>query len=846
MTSCDVFSILYIGSSTKLQPNTMLSAHPWKSSGQSYSSHLHGMLAWSTRENHLPLLRLTLEQGHAHDIWDKPYIADGLPALHVAARLNHTDAVAVLSAKCRGNMTDWQGRTPVWYASEKGHIGAVIQLVAMVNKIKFDKVNQLATSLNRPDNEGITPLGIAAQNGHTNVVGWLLTNAKANVNGAGHSQIAPLHLAAARGRYEVVQELISEGAKYNQAQDRLRVSPLHAAAYNGHADVVCSLLRSLPGVDVNLPDASQLETALHYAVHNGHADVVKDLLKHGADPNVESLSGSDPALRFAGVTGGSRTVNVFTCQDLLDPLSRMQGPIRSYQTQHSKTVTEMSMISGIRPLYIAVLAGHLECVQSLLKHPRIEINYQGPGARSALECVIHECCKLEKPHEKLDCAPIKILDILLADPRVDPNQPSTLEEPPLVYAIISQCLWVVRRLLTHRAINPNLLDINGRTLLHVAIEIGQQEIAELLLHLHQDKIKVNAQDGDGNTPLHIAASHGLHLIVKLLLEHGDVLVNLRSEGKDSPLSRAVEQSQALCVAMLLNHSYIDVNVAGGQNDGTPLHVVAGLGDDDEMLSIAELLLGRNDINLNSRDNLGDTPLSTAASRGNLMLVTLLLEWDGVDVNCRNHNGYTPLGYAAFENRFLIVEQLLNYPNINVNLGNKVYPLSSALDAIVDGKGDESVKALLGHPSNWIGMPDQYVLCRVIELGMEHFAVFEQLLERGDVNINQRNHEGREPLMVAAACLGGGREEYVKRLLDAGADTWSGYRFGLRNAMSLAHVGGDRQTTELIWTRHRQDERVNRLKGRTIDRERADAACEGGLHSEGLTRYSSHGDARMSK
>ena len=54
----------------------------------------------------------------------------------------------------------------------------------------------------------------------------------------------------------------------------------------------------------------------------------------------------------------------------------------------------------------------------------------------------------------------------------------------------------------------------------------------------------------------------------------------------------------------------------------------------------ELLLGRDDIDVNSRSNSGRTPLSWAAERGREAVVRLLLDRGDVDVNSKD-TGYRP-------------------------------------------------------------------------------------------------------------------------------------------------------------------------------------------------------------
>ena len=60
----------------------------------------------------------------------------------------------------------------------------------------------------------------------------------------------------------------------------------------------------------------------------------------------------------------------------------------------------------------------------------------------------------------------------------------------------------------------------------------------------------------------------------------------------------------------------------------------------------KLLLEREDVNPNTPNSNGRTPLSFAAERGLEGLVKLLLEREDVDPDSPNTNGRTPLSFAA--------------------------------------------------------------------------------------------------------------------------------------------------------------------------------------------------------
>jgi ankyrin repeat protein len=61
----------------------------------------------------------------------------------------------------------------------------------------------------------------------------------------------------------------------------------------------------------------------------------------------------------------------------------------------------------------------------------------------------------------------------------------------------------------------------------------------------------------------------------------------------------------------------------------------------------KLFLSRNDVNPETRDNCGRTPLSHAAEEGSEAVVKFLLSRNDVDPDSKDNNGRTPLSWTAW-------------------------------------------------------------------------------------------------------------------------------------------------------------------------------------------------------
>lgn len=205
--------------------------------------------------------------------------ADGMTALHWAARKNDTDTVRLLlEAGATGTVTNRYGITPLSLACQNGN-GAIVELLLAAG-----------ADPNGHQRGGETVLMTAARTGQVAPVQALLKRG-ADVNARERRGQTALMWAAAEGHAEVVELLIQSGADYRTPLEG-GFTPLFFAVREGRADVVKVLLKA--GVDVN--EAMQPKrragrgpqpgmTPLLMAVENGHLELAIDLVKAGADPN---------------------------------------------------------------------------------------------------------------------------------------------------------------------------------------------------------------------------------------------------------------------------------------------------------------------------------------------------------------------------------------------------------------------------------------------------------------------------------------------------------------------------------------------------------------------------------
>ena len=207
-----------------------------------------------------------------------------IPPLLVA--IDDADLAAVrhmLAIGADPNEADGEGRTPLTVASMGGPVEMIQALLAAGARV------DLAAS------DGWTPLMFAARTGNVAGVKTLLAAKPApnsgallaaadgesieildaliasglDVNAAGSDGLTPLHLAARDGHVEVVLLLLEKGTDIDPFSTE-RLTPLMLAADNGHAAVARLLLDR--GADTELSSLGQRK-ACDYARIAGHTEI---------------------------------------------------------------------------------------------------------------------------------------------------------------------------------------------------------------------------------------------------------------------------------------------------------------------------------------------------------------------------------------------------------------------------------------------------------------------------------------------------------------------------------------------------------------------------------------------
>ncbi|XP_068806381.1 nuclear factor NF-kappa-B p100 subunit isoform X2 [Struthio camelus] len=219
-------------------------------------------------------------------------------------------------------------------------------------------------------------------------------------------------------------------------------------------------------------------------------------------------------------------------------------------------------------------------------------------------------------------------------------------DTPLHLAIIHEKTAVIKQLIEVIVTIPNQQIINvannlQQTPLHLAVITKQPHVVQLLLQARADPTLL---DRYGNSLLHLALQAGDEEMLRTLLAHlgsaAPYLLCLPNFHGLLPVHLAVKAKSLACLDLLVRKG-ADVNAVERQGGRTPLHLAVEM----ENLNMATYLVKKLGADVNSRTFAGNTPLHLAAGLGSPTLAKLLLK-AGADVLCENDEPVSPSSSEA--------------------------------------------------------------------------------------------------------------------------------------------------------------------------------------------------------
>ncbi|NWH80756.1 ASB3 protein, partial [Piaya cayana] len=310
----------------------------------------------AVREGNVKMLRKLIKQGYSVDVQDNR----GWMPIHEAAAHNVSECLRVLvhaaSSDDYINSKTFDGLSALHLSARHGSLESLHVLL------------EAGADPNQVTTEETTALFLAVENGHTDIIKFLIQHG-ANVKGP-HSWSGwnSLHEASFQGYTEIMKILLEKGA-CKECKDNFGITPLFVAAQYGKLESLRLLVSH--GAEVNC-QAKDKATPLLIAAQEGHTECVELLLSKGADPNLYCNNDNWQLPIHAAAQMGHKRI-----LELLIPITD-----RICDKGEGK----------VSPVYSAVYGGNKECLEMLLREG------YSPDAQECLkfDCISPMCMVFQK------------------------------------------------------------------------------------------------------------------------------------------------------------------------------------------------------------------------------------------------------------------------------------------------------------------------------------------------------------------------------------------------------------------------------------------------------------------
>ncbi len=597
------------------------------------------VLHYAALHNHPALLELFIRKGARLDARDETNQAP----IHVSiTHGNYNIAKQLIQAGADADARNGSGSTPLHLAVQSENSLEIISFL-LTNGADIDSLN-----LN-----GDSPLHLAAEPGTDPKTVSLLLSSGANPDSRDRIGNTPIMLALAKNNRPAVENLLLYQAdlyarNYNEITPMIRAlmkglpvvewfykpsmnetidvtgnTPLHIAVMNG-ADIAVVQFIIKAGAAPNRKNLLG-DTALHTAVAANFADAAVMLITYGADPFLPNNQGKSPTV-LAFEKGTTAASWIITTENLEHKDSNGNTPlhmaaawdfpeITSYLINQGADTNQHNR-EGLTPLHSAVKNNSIKVCQ-ILTNNGAEIDSRDSYGNTPLHTAIN--------WEASQTA--KFLLLRGADVRLRNLSGNT----PLHTAVLQRDEESVKMLAEFGAM-LEARDNMGMTPLILAARRNYWEISELLISLGAD---YNTRDNRGNTPLHEAVRNRNKQICQLLIKQGAAVFAENRYG-DTPIGLAFQAGLEVADWFLGTPSIS----ARDDKGNTLLHTAIQQNASEQIIS----LLIQKQVDIDSRNNLINTPLHTAFISLNKKAVLILVE-AGADIFSLNGEGSSPLSMA---------------------------------------------------------------------------------------------------------------------------------------------------------------------------------------------------------
>ena len=479
------------------------------------------------------------------------------------------------------------------------------------------------------NNDSLTPLCIASQNGYEDIALILLENISID-----DLTDSTLHYACSFGeeKFKLVKKILEKLNKFDKKRLENLLSSLDVFGKlidNNHLNIIDMVLKEYNECVVDLVDTNN-NTLIHLAAKSGSTEILKLLIKHGCF-SLKTNSNDENGLHIAAQNNRFKFIQDFLIYETIFvenlsnkvEISEENEPLIHESDSANEYIPSVNCLnkSGLTPLFLAINNGHLKSVECLINGTD-HIDYTAQDLEG--NTIYHKCAELNNFES------LRFLVTRKEKKYLDP-------------------LYIKNK--------------NFDTVVTTASNYGHLEIIRLVLSKIYDgftspETYLLSKNSNGQNCFHIACSKGFYNIVEYFIK--DLKMKFFLESVDQNLNKPIHLASAggyLSIVKILIQINIDIN-ARNDKGYTALDISCRKGFFDISKVLITSFSGMKEF-YNSQNN--EYPLHTACQEGSYQVVDLLLS-KGYPIDSKNNDNKNCLDIAIEYERREVIKVLLRNEN----------------------------------------------------------------------------------------------------------------------------------------------------------------------------------------